>query len=81
MSNQRAETKMGPGSYALTGAGVGAAGAGSTVGLMGLQQVWPSFQSPLQWGWWAAWHGGPHDRLPERQTPRMYLKYGVRVHP
>ena len=36
MSNQKAEKKMGPGGYALTGAGVGAAGAGSTVGLMGL---------------------------------------------
>ena len=36
MPNHEPESKMGPSGYALTGAGVGAAGAGSVVSLMGL---------------------------------------------
>jgi hypothetical protein len=60
MPQNESGSKMGPGGYALTGAGVGAAGAGSSVGLIGLSAGLATLPVTLVVGaiggliWWAA---------------------------
>jgi hypothetical protein len=57
---QNESDKMGPGGHALTGAGVGAAGAGSSIGLIGLSAGIAALPVSLVVGavggliWWAA---------------------------
>jgi hypothetical protein len=59
MQQNKTDGKMGPGGYALTGAGVGAAGAGSSIGLIGLSAGVAALPVSLVVGavggliWWA----------------------------
>jgi hypothetical protein len=54
------DNEMGPGGYALTGAGVGAAGVGSSVGLLGVSAAIAAAPVSIVMGiigglvWWAA---------------------------
>ncbi len=60
MPQNESDSKMGPSGYALTGAGVGAAGLGSSAGLIGLSTAIAAAPVSIVLGavggliWWAA---------------------------